>query len=247
MRIKHSIMTALAAASLLLAGCATVGTRLIPELLEQVGPSAAALLGPDVEQVVHLLQSRGATAVERAYDINLAHLEQRILRGEIGSAEGAQKAYEKASARMKLIRQLRRGNDYTQMIQTLGPADRAALELSRRTVDVRYEAVRIALIDLGAIEGGSAACAARCAGVSLAAVGMGIVPAADAASGSLSWADVIGLCRAAILDGETARVAARLSQMSEQDRRAASVVCAAYAEGIKDARGNLPVGASRTI
>lgn len=241
---KNNMMAVIAAVALLLSGCADAGRggvarlaeRLAPQLLTVLGPTAAALLGPEVGQVVNLLQSRGAVAVERAADAKLAAIEDRILRGEIATPPAAQEAYDKASARMKLLRQLRKGNDYSQMVRSLSVPARAALELSRATVDARYEAVRVALVDLGATDAEGVAIARPPALVQLAASPSTAAPAGPSGS------DVIGLCRAAIFDGQAARVAAALAAMPENIRQPVQVVCAAYAEGVRDARGTVPTG-----
>lgn len=257
MKARHGMLAALAAVGLMLAGCLGSGggaverlaERLAPQLLTYLGPTASALLGPEVGQIVNLLQSRGAVAVERAFDVKLALLEDRILRGEIATRDAAQEAQDKAAARMKLLRRLRKGNDYSQRVQALNVIDRAALELGRATVDARYEAVRVALADLGAVEanvGASEPLAAAVEPTRLPSARPSLAAAA-ASSEMPSWDEVIGLCHAAMYKGETARVAARFAAMAENVRHGAMVVCSAYGEGVAAERENVPAGAAVAI
>lgn len=299
MKTKRYGMLTAAVAGLMLSGCATLGAglveRLAPRLLAQLGPAAGTLLGPEVTQVVNLLQSRGAIAVERGFGAKFALVEARIQSGGIAGPAEAQGAFDKTAARMKLLRQLRTGNDYSQMVRNLSPADRAALDAARRDTDTRYEVVQELLFEKGAVDQDADSArvhALICTGPSeviadndpalelfrekepnsladrkvalaiervnscddpvaaparLSDVGRPASAAAPARSTELRWDDMIGLCRAAILAGETARVAAIFAVMPEAVRQAATLVCSAYAEGVRDARGNLPAGPAISI
>lgn len=136
-------------AAAVLTGCATVGTG----IAAQLGPAATALLGPEVGQVLALLQGRGAMAVETAFGTKF--------RATTATDEAsARAALERAQSRKRLLDTLRRGNDYSQFVQGMDPAARARLDEARAATDAAYLELLARLAEHVPAEVASAAAAA---------------------------------------------------------------------------------------
>ncbi|MEA3053569.1 MAG: hypothetical protein QOG72_2472 [Sphingomonadales bacterium] len=233
------------ATTLALAGCA-LAPAAIGTLSEALGPQARALLGPEVEQVVTMLQGRGAVALEAAFAAKFDG-------AQASDAEAARRTLGKAQARKRLLDRLRSGNDYSQFVAALDPAARATLEAARLATDRAYARM---LGRLAETRGGSPAGETAALG---AGDPHGLRRASEvhvAAADALGWEDAIGLCRAAILDGETAVVAARFARMSDDVRQAApssarptaraSATRAATCRPAPECRSDRSNGASKT-